>query len=223
MDNTLFEQVDHYIGNLLAQEDGALKHATAQIEQEQLPNMSISASQGKMLQVLAIACNAKRILELGTFGAYSTIWLGRALPADGKLITLEYDPRYAAMAQKNIAYAGLSDRIEIQIGKAMERLQEMHTQKEAPFDLVFMDADKPPYKEYFELVLKLSRPGTIIVCDNVIRKGKVLDPVSTDEAVRGVQRLNEFLPTCKGVTATILQTVGVKDHDGMVIAVVNSA
>jgi predicted O-methyltransferase YrrM len=221
MDNSVFEKVDQYISDLLTQEDDALKNATAQIEHEQLPNASISANQGKLLQVLAAACNAKKILELGTFGAYSTIWLAKALPKDGKVVTLEYDPRHAALAKKNIEYAGLSERIEIRVGKAMDLLKGMHERKEGPFDFVFMDADKPPYKEYFESVLKLSRPGTIIVCDNVVRKGKILDPGSTDEAVRGVQRLNEFLSTCNEITATILQTVGVKEHDGMVIAVVN--
>ncbi|MGC4104693.1 O-methyltransferase, partial [Ferruginibacter sp.] len=175
----------------------------------------------KFLQVLMIACNAKRVLELGTLGGYSTIWMARALPQDGKLISLEADESYAAVAKKNIANAGLSQKVEIKIGKAINTLQELIAQNEAPFDFIFIDADKPPYTAYFELAMQLSRPGTIIVCDNVIRAGKVLDKNSSDEKVQGVQRLNESLKGNKKVTATIVQNVGVKEHDGMVIAVVN--
>ncbi len=221
MDNTLFEQVDNYISDLLAPEDKILSAALKLLERENIPNISISPTQGKLLQVFAKACNARRILEIGTLGAYSTIWLARTLPDDGKLITIEYDENCAKVAAKNIANAGLSDKIDLRIGKALEVLTGMKNAGEQPFDLVFIDADKPPYLEYFKLALELSRQGSIIICDNVIREGKILDDATTDEKVIGVQRLNNYLSNSKEVTATILQTVGVKEHDGMVIAVVN--
>lgn len=169
---------------------------------------------------MAAACQAKKILELGTLGGYSTIWLARALPAGGKLISLEYEERYAAVARRNIELAGLSDRVEIRTGKALDLLPQLIAQNEGPFDLFFIDADKPPYTEYVQYALKLARPGSIIICDNVIRQGGVLDTNSGDDKVKGVQRLNAFLSHCKNVSATILQTVGTKDHDGMAIAVV---
>lgn len=218
---TLFEQVDHYISDLLAPEDATLTNTIQSLAANGIPDMSVSPNQGKLLQVFAAACQATKILELGTLGGYSTIWLARALPAGGKLISLECDEHYAAVAQQNIDSAGLSDKVEIRTGKALDLLPAMVEHNEGPFDLFFIDADKPPYTAYFQYALKLSRPGSIIICDNVIRNGKVLDQNSSDEKVQGVQRLNSFLRDCKEVTATILQTVGVKEHDGMVIAVVN--
>jgi len=220
MDNSLFEKVDNYISTLLAPEDKALSDTIASLERENMPNISVTPTQGKLLQVFAAACGARRILELGTLAGYSTIWLARTLPPDGKLVTLEYDAHHAAVAQQNIANAGLSAIVDIRIGKALDMLPGMITRKEGPFDLIFIDADKPPYKEYFEFALQLSRPGTIIICDNVIRNGEVLNEHSTEERVRGVQRLNNFLATCTQVTATIMQTVGAKEYDGMAIAVV---
>lgn len=217
MDNTVFEKVDQYIGELLAQEDQALKHATRLIDEKGIPNASISPNQGKLLQLLALASNARNILEIGTLGAYSTIWLARALPADGRLVTLEFDEVHAQIARENIQAAGLDDKVEVKLGKALDLLPGLS----GPFDFIFIDADKPPYKEYFEWAIRLGRPGTIIVADNVIRNGKVLDENSNDEKVQGVRRLNQFLSECKDVTATILQTVGVKEYDGMVLAVVN--
>lgn len=221
MEHSIFEKADNYIGALLAPEDEALVQATALIEKEKLPNQSISSVQGKMLQVFAKACNAKRVLELGTFGAYSTIWLAKALPENGKLVTIEFDETYAKVAQQNIDNANLSHIIDMKIGKASDILNEMLKNNELPFDLIFIDADKPPYAEYFQMALKLSRKGSIIICDNVIRNGKVLDENSNDEKVKGVQRLNKFLKDCKEVTAIILQTVGTKEYDGMVLSVVN--
>lgn len=221
MNQSLFEQVDHYISHLLAPEDAALTGTIQSLAANHIPDMSVSPNQGKLLQVFAMACNAKKILELGTLGGYSTIWLARALPKGGKLISLECNAHYAAVAQQNIAGAGLSERVEIRTGKALDILPTLIESGEGPFDLFFIDADKPPYTEYFQYALKLSRPGSIIICDNVVRNGQVLDPNSTDEKVQGVQRLNAFLSECKEVTATILQTVGVKAYDGMVIAVVN--
>jgi caffeoyl-CoA O-methyltransferase len=221
MNNNLFEAVDHYIAQLLGQEDEALKAVAPSLDAAQMPQISVSANQGKFLQILARLCNAKKILELGTLGGYSTIWMARALPADGKLITLEYEATYARVAQENIDRAGLHDQVEIRIGRAIDLLPRLAQEQAGPFDMVFIDADKPPYPEYFDWAIKLSRPGTLIVADNVVREGNVLDPQHPDERVQGVRRLNEMLSTDKRVTATIIQTVGSKEHDGMVIAVVN--
>lgn len=219
--NNLFEQVDNYISDILAPEDEALKLTLRSLEEENIPDMSISPNQGKLLQVMAKMCNAKRILELGTLGGYSTIWLAKSVPANGKVTTIEYDPRYAEVAKRNIQQAGLSEKVEIRVGRALDVLSQLMDENVAPFDMIFIDADKPPYTEYFQMALKLSRPGTIIVADNVIRNGKVLDEHSDDEKVQGVQRFNKMLGTCPGITATILQTVGVKEYDGIAIAVVN--
>lgn len=170
---------------------------------------------------MALLCNATNILELGTLGGYSSIWLARALPEGGKLTTIEVDPHHADVARANIERAGLSAKVDVRVGKALEVLQEMIASGEGPFDMIFIDADKPPYTEYFQQALQLSRPGTLIICDNVIREGKVLDAATADESAHGARRFNEMLGSNTAVTATILQTVGVKEHDGMAIAVVN--
>ena len=169
---------------------------------------------------MALLCNAKKILELGTLGGYSTIWLARALPPNGKLITVEFDKHHAEVAQQNIHKAGLENKVDIRVGKAIDILPELIKNNEGPFDMIFIDADKPPYTEYFQYAVQLSRPGTLIICDNVIREGKVLDKNETDEMVKGAQRFNEMLGKNQHVTATIIQTVGLKEHDGMAIAVV---
>lgn len=221
MDQQLFEKVDLYISELLGVEDQGMKEATRLIESKGIPNASISPNQGKFLQVLALTCNARRILELGTLGAYSTLWLAKALPEDGKIISIEFDPIHAAMAETTIKNAGLDSKIEIRQGKAMDILQEIERENNSPFDMIFIDADKPPYTEYFEMAIRLGRPGTVIVADNVIRNGEVLNEASDDEKVLGVRRLNAMLANCPEVTATILQTVGIKEYDGMVIAVIN--
>src|SRR5665213_2722945 len=221
MDTEIFEKVDVYISKLLAPEDKALTDTLQSLEKEGLPQISVSANQGKFLQVMAILCNATKILELGTLGGYSTIWLARALPEGGKVITIEFDKHHAEVARKNIDHAGLSQKVDVRVGKALDILPEIIAAKEGPFDMIFIDADKEPYAEYFEQALLLSRPGTLIICDNVIREGKVLDDNSPDERVQGVQRLNEMLGSNKKVTATIVQNVGVEEHDGMALAVVN--
>ena len=220
MYNSIFAKTDFYINNLLAEEDNALRHAIESIISEGISQESISPAQGKLLQVLMTSCNAKRVLELGTLGGYSTIWMAKALPEDGKIVTVEAIEKHATVAQKNFQYAGLSGKVELINGKAMDVLTEMVKTPNVTFDFIFIDADKPPYTEYFEFAMKLSRKGTIIVCDNVIRAGKVLDAESTDEKVRGVRRFNEMLSKNTGVIATIIQSVGVKEHDGMSIAVV---
>lgn len=221
MTDSIFEEVDVYISRLLAPEDKGLAEATRMLGLKGIPDASISPTQGKFLQVLAKACNARKILELGTLGGYSTIWLARALPENGKIISIESDERHAEIAEMNIQNAGLGERVEIRTGRALEILPGLEKDKEGPFDMIFIDADKPPYTEYFRWAIRLGRPGTIIVADNVIRNGKVLDPESPDEKVQGVRRLNEMLAGCREVTATIIQTVGVKEHDGMVVAVIN--
>ncbi|OQP62373.1 methyltransferase [Niastella vici] len=220
MNNELFESVDHYISKLVGQEDEALTAATRSLKETGMPAISVSPNQGKFLQILALLCNAKNILELGTLAGYSTIWMARALPSDGKLITLEADPKHAAVAQKNIERAGLATQVQIKTGKALDILPQLHAEGAGPFDMIFIDADKPPYAEYFEWALRLSRPGTLIVADNVIRDGRVLDKNSTDAAVKGAQRFNKVLAASTAVTATILQMVGVKEYDGMALAVV---
>ena len=213
----IFEQVDEYIRDLVGSEDEILKATNDSVNEANIPPISVSANQGKFLQVLAKTCNARNILEIGTLVGYSTIWMARALPKGGKLISLEYEPRHAEVAERNIDRAGLSNVVEIRVGKALDLLPKLT----GPFDMIFIDADKPPYKEYFEWAMKLSRPGTLIVADNVIRDGQVTDPDSKDEMVQGARRFNEFLSTVPGVTATIIQTVGSKMHDGMALAVVN--
>lgn len=217
----LFGKVDDYISKLTVQEDEALKATVKSIEESGIPQISVSANQGKLLQLLAKICSAKKILEIGTLAGYSTIWMARALPEGGKLITLEFDPKHADVARKNIERAGLASMVEIRVGKAIDLLPVIASDKEGPFDMIFIDADKPPYKEYFEWALKLSRKGTLIVVDNVIREGKVLEPGNSDEMVAGARRFNEALGAAKSVTATIIQTVGAKDHDGIAIAVVD--
>lgn len=221
MTTDIFEKVDTYISNLLAPEDKALADTMKSHNTEGLPQISITANQGKFLQVMAMLCNATKILELGTLGGYSTIWLARALPDNGKIITIEFDKHHADVARKNIDNAGLTDKVDLLVGKALDILQTLVSEGKGPFDMIFIDADKPPYAEYFDYAVALSRPGTLIICDNVIREGKVLDNNTTDDKVQGVQRLNEILSRNKKVTATILQTVGTKEHDGMAIAVVN--
>ncbi len=221
MDIEIFSQVDNYISNLLAPEDKALTDTIKSLDAEGLPQHSVSPNQGKFLQVMMIVCNAKKVLELGTLGGYSTIWLARALPNNGKVITIEVDKHHGDVAQKNINNAGLSQKVDLRVGKALDILPQIIAENDEPFDMIFIDADKPPYTEYFDYALQLSRPGTLIICDNVIREGKVLDNNSADEKVKGVQRLNKMLSQNTKVTATILQTVGVKEYDGMAIAVVN--
>lgn len=221
MNKKLFSQVDTYISDLLGSVDEALIRAEKSLEEADMPKIQVSANQGKMLQVFAKMCQAKNILEIGTLSGYSTIWLARALPENGKLITIELEKTYAEVAQKNIDFAGLSSKVEIRVGKALDVLAQMKAEKLEPFDLIFIDADKEPYAEYFEWAVKLSHSGTVIIADNVIREGKVLDQNSDDTRVIGVQRFNQMLAKHSNITATIIQMVGIKDYDGMAIAVVN--
>jgi predicted O-methyltransferase YrrM len=221
METEIFENVDDYIRDLVGIEDDILKSTFNSTQEANIPPISVSANQGKFLQVLAKTCNAKKILEVGTLVGYSTIWMARALPKNGKLISLEFEPLHARVAKNNIEKAGLSAIVDIRVGKAIDLLPQLESNNEGPFDMIFIDADKPPYAEYFQWALKLSRPGTLIIADNVIRDGRVMDPKSPDEMVQGARRFNALLARTPEVTATIIQTVGSKMHDGMAIAVVN--
>lgn len=220
MEQKLFGAVDDYISLLFNGHDEVLAATEQSIIDSGIPSISVSPNQGKLLNLLAQLCKAEKILELGTLAGYSTIWMARALPANGKLISLEYDPKHAAVAQKNINLAGLDKVVEIRVGKGLDLLPQLAAEGVGPFDMIFIDADKPPYAEYFEWALKLSRPGTLIIADNVIRSGKVLDENHTDEMVTGVQRFNKALAASKAVSATIIQTIGAKEHDGIALAIV---
>ncbi|MEO7961086.1 MAG: O-methyltransferase [Ginsengibacter sp.] len=220
MNQQLFESVDQYISNLFHDEDDCLRATEQSIIESGIPQISISPNQGKFLQILAKLCNANNILEIGTLGGYSTIWMARALGESGKIITLEIDEKHAVVARQNFERCGLLSKIDIRLGKAIEILPQLDAEGVAPFDMIFIDADKPPYTEYFQWALKLSRPGTLIIADNVIREGKILLEESPDEMVAGVKRFNKFLSECSEVDATIFQTVGAKEHDGMAIAMV---
>lgn len=220
MSNDQWTKVDQYYHNLMIGQDPALDQALAASEAAGLPSINVAPNQGKLLFLLARAMEAKKILEIGTLGGYSTIWLARALPQGGRLITLEVDTHHASVAQSNIERAGLDQQVELRLGRAVDSLARLVSEAAGPFDLIFIDADKPSYSEYFSWALKLSRPGTMIIADNVVRKGAVADPGNRDELVLGIRRFNEAVSREARVTATALQTVGVKGYDGMVLALV---
>ncbi len=212
--------VDEYFGALLASGDEALDAALAANERAGLPPIDVSRLLGKFLAVLAHLTQARRILEIGTLGGYSTIWMARALPADGRIVTLEFNPRHADVARENLSNAGVLDRVDLRVGLALDSLAEIAASGDAPFDLIFIDADKRGNTEYFEWALKLSRPGTAILVDNVVRQGKVVNAESSDEDIQGVRRFTERLSAEPRVAATVLQTVGSKGYDGFALAVV---
>jgi predicted O-methyltransferase YrrM len=212
--------VDQYFNQLLVGFDPALEAALQASVDAGLPAINVSPNQGKLLHLLARMCKARRILEIGTLGAYSAIWLARALPPDGRMITLEADARHAAVARANLSRAGLSDTVDLRLGAALETLPKIAAANEGPFDFTFIDADKVSTPEYFSFALRLSRPGSIIVVDNVVRTGAVIDAASADASVQGIRKFNEMLSTDKRVTATAIQTVGSKGYDGFAIAMV---
>ena len=213
--------VDDYITGLIVPADTALDAAQEASRAADLPAISVSAAQGKFLHLLARIQGARRILEVGTLGGYSTIWMARALPPDGRLVTLEFDPKHADVARANIARAGFSSLVELRVGRAIDALPGLV--KEGPFDLVFIDADKPSTTDYFTWALKLSRKGTVIVVDNVVRDGKVATPPGDgDESVEGMRKFMRALAAEPRVTATALQTVGAKGYDGFAIAIVET-
>lgn len=220
MAQDLWTAVDSYIADLFIATDSALEAALDSAKAAGLPTINVSPAQGKLLHMLARVQGACKILELGTLGGYSTIWLARALPQEGRLISLEIDPKHAEIARANIARAELANAVEIRVGRAADSLQQLVSERCGPFDLIFIDADKPGYAEYLQWCLKLSRPGTLIIADNVVRKGAVADPASTDENVQGIRKFNEALAAEKRVTATVIQTVGCKGYDGLALILV---
>ena len=222
MNQDVWTAVDKYITDLLVPSDPALEAALQAASDAGLPSIQVSPVQGKLLHLLARACQARQILEIGTLGGYSTIWLARALPAGGCVMTLEADPKHAEVARANFAHAGVASVIELRLGPALETLPKLAAEGRGPFDLIFIDADKSNMREYFDWALKLSRPGSVIIADNVVRQGKVLDASSSDVDVQGVRRFNERLAAEKRVSATEIQTVGSKGYDGFALAVVNS-
>jgi predicted O-methyltransferase YrrM len=214
----LWSAVDAYFEQKLIPSDSVLEAALRSSRSAGLPSIQVSASQGKLLFLLAKALGARSILEVGTLGSYSTIWLARALPEDGRLVSLELNPRHAEVARANIARAGLGDRVEVRVGAALETLPKLAEEERGPFDLFFLDADKPNTTSYFDWALRLSRPGSLIVVDNVVRKGELANPSSDDANVRGMRVLVERLAGETRVSATGIQTVGTKGYDGFVLA-----
>lgn len=215
--------VDDYITARLIPPDPVLEAALAATAAAGIPMINVAPNQGKLLYVLAVAHGARTILEIGTLAGYSTIWLARALPADGRLITLEYEPKHAEMARANIARAGLAAQVEVRVGAALDTLPQLAAEDAGPFDLVFIDADKVNSVAYFNWALKLTRPGSLIIIDNVVRDGKVIDAASRDVSVQGVRALYEALAAEPRVAATAVQTVGSKGYDGLAVAVVLGA
>jgi predicted O-methyltransferase YrrM len=220
MTEALWASVDAYISDRLQRQDEALAAALRDSDAAGLPAINVSPNHGKFLHLLARMIGARRILEIGTLGGYSAIWLARALPPDGRLITLEYEPKHAEVARANWQRAGVSDRIEVRIGKALDLLPGIESERLGPFDLFFIDADKLNNPKYFGWALRLSRLGSVIVVDNVVRKGGILDPASEDDAVRGTRQLYERVGNEPRVQATVIQTVGTKGYDGMLVALV---
>jgi predicted O-methyltransferase YrrM len=214
--------VDDYITGLLLPPDPALEGALKASADAGLPSIQVSPAQGKLLMLLAQLREARAILEIGTLGGYSTIWLARALPAGGRLITLEAEPSHAAVARANLRTAGLDKKVEVRIGRALDTLPGIAAGGLGPFDMIFIDADKAGIPEYFGWALRLSRPGSLIVVDNVVRKGAVVEGASTDPAILGVRRFNEMLAAEARVSATVIQTVGSKGYDGFALALVTA-
>jgi predicted O-methyltransferase YrrM len=220
MTQQLWTSVDQYYSDVLVKQDQALDAALRDSDAAGLPPINVTPNQGKFLHLMARICGARSILEIGTLGGYSTIWLARALPDGGRLVTLEAEPRYAEVATANIARAGLADRVEVRIGRALDTLPELEADGHGPFDLVFIDADKPSNPDYVEWALKITRPGSVIIVDNVVRDGAVADSASEDSAVLGVRRMNELIAADQRLTATAIQTVGSKGYDGILVALV---
>jgi len=212
--------VDDYLSERLAPNDAALQAALADSAAAGLPAISVTPTQGKLLQLLVQIRNARRILEIGTLGAYSTIWMARALPKDGTVVTLEIDDKHAAVAHKNIERAGLRGSIEIRVAPAADSLAQMKRERVDPFDLIFIDADKASTADYYEAAVELSRPGSLIIIDNVVRHGEVIDADTDDVSVQGVRRAVDRIARDRRVSATAVQTVGSKGYDGFILAVV---
>jgi predicted O-methyltransferase YrrM len=217
----LWTSVEGYVDGLLIPADAVLDAARKACEDAGLPTIAVTASQGRLLHLLAKMLGVRRILEIGTLGGYSAIWMARALPEDGRLVTLEFERKHFEVARANIARAGLSERVDQRLGAALDTLPVLEGEGAGPFDFVFIDADKENCAPYFEWALRMSRPGTVIVVDNVIREGEVADTGSTDPMVLGIRRLNVAVAAEPRVTATTVQTVGSKGYDGFTLIRVN--
>ena len=222
-DDALWSAVDAYLDRIVAADDSALTGALARSEAAGLPSIQVSPAQGKLLALLARMCGARRILEIGTLGGYSTIWLARALPADGRLVSLELDPAHADVARANLAVAAPRSSVEVRVGRALDTLPELAREGTGPFDLAFIDADKPSNPEYLDWAIRLSRPGAVIVVDNVVRGGRILDEATDEPSIVGTRRLFEMIATDTRIDATVLQTVGAKGYDGFVLALVKDS
>ena len=213
-----FAAVDAYLDGLFGGDDPALAAALEHADAAGLPAINVSPNHGRLLQVLVLACGARRVLELGTLGGYSAIWMARALPPDGRLLSLERDPRFADVARGSIAGAGLADRVEIRVGRALDTLSDLERDDAGPFDMVFIDADKRNNPRYVEWALRLTRPGSVIIVDNVVRGGAVTDASSEDPSIAGTREMFELVAREPRLDATALQTVGLKGYDGMLVA-----
>jgi predicted O-methyltransferase YrrM len=213
-----WDAVDDYYAKAFGASDPVLTKVLAASKKAGLPDIQVSPLQGRLLMLLAQSMGAKRILEVGTLGGYSSIWMARALPADGRLVTLEYEKLHAEVATKNIAMAGFADKVEVRQGAGAVSMAALVKEKAAPFDFVFIDADKPGYPEYLEWTLKLTRPGSLIIADNMVRQGKVADAQSRDAAVQGARKFNALVSKNPKLEATAVQTVGSKGYDGFVLA-----
>ena len=219
-DNPVWAEVDDWFGNLLAPSDRQLDAALLANAQQDLPQIDVSRLQGKFLDFLIRVSGARRVLEIGTLGGYSTLWMARALPEGGRIVTLELSPHHARVARGNLDNAGVLERVELRVAPAVESLTSLVAEAVKPFDLIFIDADKQSYPEYLEWSLKLARVGTVIVADNVVRGGRVIEPGSDDANVLGVRRFAELVAQEPRLSATVLQTVGTKGYDGFALAVV---
>src|SRR5271166_4802506 len=216
----LWTEVDRYFCNLLVPSDEKLDRALAANRQAGLPAIDVSPLQGKFLDLLVRVSGARRILEIGLLGGYSTICMARALPEGGRIVSLEVNQRHAEVARANLLHAGVLDRVDLRLGRALDTLPTLEASGTGPFDLIFIDADKPSNADYLAWALKLSRPGTLIVTDNVVRDGKVVQEKSAEADVQGVRRFTEMMAAEPRLSATVLQTVGVKGYDGFALAVV---
>jgi predicted O-methyltransferase YrrM len=215
-----WKKVDQYFADALIPADNGFNAAIDANRKADLPAIDVTPLQGKFLEVLVRSTGARRVLEIGTLGGYSTLWLARALPANGIVVTLELEPRHAEVAMHNLKTAGLADKVDLRIGPATESLQSLHTEHAPPFDFIFIDADKAGYPEYLEWSMKLSHPGTLIVADNVVRDGKVIDSENPDPNIQGVRRFTQLVSAEPRLSTTVLQTVGSKGYDGFAISVV---
>lgn len=216
----IWSEVDAYISGQLIPQDDIFSNILLHNRQAELPPIDVSPAQGKLLYLFTKMRNARRILEIGTLGGYSTVWMAKALPAEGKLVTLELDPHHARVAGENITAAGLAEKVEIRVGSALEQLAQLENEGAAPFDLIFIDADKPSNPDYLKWALRFSHPGTVIIGDNVIRGGEVTNRHSTDPRVQGIRTFFDLLASNPAVEATAIQTVGSKGYDGFMLGIV---